>query len=117
MAAELWALDIAGLTILVVDDNSPDGTGEVADDLAQRRQGAIHTIHRSAKSGLGTAYIAGFTWAVDAGADLVIQMDADFSHSPSYIPVMLEKIKGCDLVIGSRYVREGKLDERWGIGP
>jgi dolichol-phosphate mannosyltransferase len=79
MAAELWALDVEGLEILVVDDNSPDGTGEVADRLVERRPGDIHVIHRAGKQGLGTAYITGFKWALDAGADLVIQMDADFS--------------------------------------
>jgi dolichol-phosphate mannosyltransferase len=116
MAAELWALDVEGLEILVVDDNSPDGTGEVADRLVERRPGDIHVIHRAGKQGLGTAYITGFKWALDAGADLVIQMDADFSHSPLYIPVMLEAIPSCDVVVGSRYVREGQLDERWGLG-
>ncbi len=116
MAAELWALDIAGLEILIVDDNSPDGTGEVADDLAKRRPGKALVIHRDEKAGLGTAYVAGFRQALDSGADLIIQMDADFSHSPRYIPTMLEHIQSCDVVIGSRYVGGGKLDEQWSIG-
>ncbi len=116
MAAELWALAIAGLEVLVVDDDSPDGTGEVADDLVARRPGEIHVLHRKDKRGLGTAYIEGFSWALDAGADLVIQMDADFSHSPLYIPRMLEEIQSCDVVVGSRYVGGGELDERWGLG-
>ncbi len=116
MAAELWALDVTGLEILVVDDDSPDGTGEVADDLVARRPGEIHVLHRKGKRGLGTAYIEGFSWALDAGADLIVQMDADFSHSPLYIPRMLEEVQSCDVVVGSRYVGGGELDERWGLG-
>jgi dolichol-phosphate mannosyltransferase len=116
MAAELWALDIAGLQVLVVDDDSPDGTGEVADDLVVRRPGEIHVLHRQGVRGLGTAYIEGFSWALDAAADLIVQMDADFSHSPQYIPRMLEEIQSCDVVVGSRYVGGGELDERWGLG-
>ena len=116
MAAELWALDVAGLQVLVVDDDSPDGTGEVADDLVARRPGEIDVLHRQGRRGLGTAYIEGFSWALDAGADLIIQMDADFSHSPLYIPQMLEEIRSCDVVVGSRYVGGGQLDERWGLG-
>lgn len=116
MAAELWALDVEDLQILVVDDNSPDGTGQVADELAERRPGEIHVIHREGKLGLGTAYVTGFNQALQAGADRIIQMDADFSHSPRYIPRMLSEIEGCDVVVGSRYVGGGKLDERWGVG-
>lgn len=116
MAAELWALDIDGLEILVVDDDSPDGTGEVADDLVKRRPGDIHILHRKDKRGLGTAYLDGFKQALDSGADFIIQMDADFSHSPLYIPQMLEEIQSCDVVVGSRYVGGGELDERWGFG-
>ena len=116
MAAELWALDVMGLEILVVDDNSPDGTGQAAEELARRQPGKIHVIHRTKKEGLGTAYITGFNWALDAGADLVFQMDADFSHSPHYIPQMLEQIQSHDVVVGSRYVSGGELDERWGVG-
>jgi dolichol-phosphate mannosyltransferase len=116
MAAELWALDIADLQILVVDDDSPDGTGEVAEDLIKRRPGEIHVIRRKDKRGLGTAYIEGFTKAIEMGASYIIQMDADFSHSPRYIPTMLEEIKSHDVVVGSRYVGGGELDERWGVG-
>ena len=118
MAAELWALDVENLEILVVDDDSPDGTGQVADELAERRPGALHALHRPGKLGLGTAYIDGFRWALEHGADYIIQMDADFSHSPLYIPRMLEEIeaKQADVVVGSRYVSGGKLDERWGAG-
>jgi dolichol-phosphate mannosyltransferase len=114
LAAELLALGLTDLHILVVDDDSPDGTGQVADELTRRYPGAIGALHRSGKLGLGTAYIAGFQRALEQGAERVIQMDADFSHSPSYIPRMLEASQDCDVVIGSRYVSGGTLDERWG---
>jgi dolichol-phosphate mannosyltransferase len=114
ITAELVTLDIEDLHILIVDDNSPDGTGQVADDLAQRcYPDCLYAIHREGKLGLGTAYVTGFTWALEHGADYVIQMDADFSHSPGYIPQMLEQIKNYDVVVGSRYVSGGQLDERW----
>lgn len=113
LIGELLALDIPGLQILIVDDNSPDGTGELADDLARRHADVVHVLHRPGKLGLGTAYIAGFGYALAQGADYVVQMDADFSHSPSYIPQFLQAIEGYDVVIGSRYVSGGKLDERW----
>ena len=113
MAGELLTLDLPGLEILVVDDNSPDGTGQIADHLAQEHPDRVHVIHRSGKLGLGTAYITGFKYALEHGADLVVQMDADFSHSPSYIPKLVEAIEGYDVVIGSRYVPGGSTDERW----
>jgi dolichol-phosphate mannosyltransferase len=113
LTAELLQLAVPDLQLLVVDDDSPDGTGKVADELVQRYPGRVHVIHRSGKLGLGTAYITGFTKALDLGADYVIQMDADFSHSPKYILEMLEKIKDYDVVVGSRYVGGGELDERW----
>jgi dolichol-phosphate mannosyltransferase len=113
MVGELLALDLPGLRILIVDDNSPDDTGKVADDLAKRHPDRMHVIHRSGKLGLGTAYIAGFTYALEHGSDLIVQMDADFSHSPTYIPQFAEAIEGYDVVIGSRYVAGGGTDERW----
>jgi dolichol-phosphate mannosyltransferase len=116
MVGELIALSTPHLEILVVDDDSPDGTGQIADDLARRHPDRVHVIHRTGKMGLGTAYITGFGYALDRGADYIIQMDADFSHSPSYIPQLLEEINNYDVVIGSRYVSGGKLDERWGAG-
>ncbi|MGD2176883.1 MAG: polyprenol monophosphomannose synthase [Anaerolineae bacterium] len=94
--------------IVVVDDNSPDGTGTIADRLAREHRGRVKVIHRSSKLGLGTAYVAGFKRALSEGADLICTMDADFSHNPRYIPDMVERIgQGCDLVIGSRYVEGG----------
>jgi len=116
ITAELFTLDVEeDIQILIVDDNSPDGTGQVADNLAQNNYpGRLHVLHRQGKMGLGTAYVTGFKWALEHGADYIIQMDADFSHSPSYIPQMLEKIPDSDVVVGSRYVGGGELDERWG---
>src|SRR5512145_638946 len=115
IAAELLKLELADLQLLVVDDDSPDGTGRIAAELAEQRYpGRLHAVHRKGKLGLGTAYITGFKWALEHGADYVIQMDADFSHSPAYIPQMLEKIKDYDVVVGSRYVGGGELDKRWG---
>jgi dolichol-phosphate mannosyltransferase len=94
--------------VIVVDDNSPDGTGHIADGLAAQYDGRVTVIHRAGKLGLGTAYIAGFRGALNADADLICTMDADFSHNPRYIPAMVDKIEqSSDLVIGSRYVRGG----------
>ncbi len=116
MARQLWALEVDGLTILVVDDNSPDGTAEVAQQLAEERPGGIHLLLRAGKMGLGTAYKDGFQRALDMGAEAIVQMDADFSHSPSYIPQMLELLGEYDVVVGSRYVKGGATDERWSFG-
>jgi dolichol-phosphate mannosyltransferase len=102
LARQLLSLDQA-LHLLVVDDNSPDGTGELAERLA-RETGRVSVLHRAGKLGLGSAYREGFALALEQGADLVVQMDADFSHDPSVLPVFFEKIKDHDLVIGSRYL-------------
>jgi dolichol-phosphate mannosyltransferase len=98
--------------ILVVDDNSPDGTGEIADRLAAADP-AIEVLHRQAKEGLGPAYIAGFRRALAAGADFVLEMDADFSHDPADLPRLLAAARDADLVIGSRYVAGGGVTD-WG---
>ena len=90
------------LEVLVVDDNSPDGTGQLADDLA-RADSRVHVLHRPVKAGLGKAYLAGFRWALDHGFDYVFEMDADFSHDPKFLPEFLRAIEDADLVIGSRY--------------
>jgi dolichol-phosphate mannosyltransferase len=116
LAAQLWALPIEGLRILVVDDGSPDGTGEIADSLSAHHPGQMSVIHRQGKLGLGSAYLMGFRAALDDGADTVAQMDADFSHSPEYLPGFLDALADADVVLGSRYIEEGRLDERWGIG-
>jgi dolichol-phosphate mannosyltransferase len=116
LTSQLFALGIEGLNILYVDDASPDGTGQIADNLSAKYPDTVHAIHRPGKQGLGTAYILGFKWALQNGADFIFQMDADFSHSPKYIPQFLEFIQKFDVVIGSRYVDGGKLDENWGWG-
>ncbi len=92
--------------ILIVDDNSPDGTGELADEL-QHQHAQVRVLHRFAKLGLGTAYIAGFKYAIEHGYDAAFEMDADFSHDPRYLPDFLKAIEHADLVIGSRYIPGG----------
>ncbi|CAN5455919.1 hypothetical protein BH20ACT15_BH20ACT15_08320 [soil metagenome] len=98
--------------ILVVDDNSPDGTGEIADRLAGEHDD-VEVLHRESKEGLGPAYIAGFRVALAGGAELVMEMDSDFSHDPAYIPQLLRAVESADLAIGSRYVPGGGVTE-WG---
>lgn len=90
--------------ILIVDDNSPDGTGALADQLSHARPEQLFVLHRARKEGLGQAYVDGFRFALDRGYDVIVQMDADFSHDPKYLPAFFEAIKTNDLVIGSRYV-------------
>ncbi|MFI5271653.1 MAG: polyprenol monophosphomannose synthase [Ktedonobacterales bacterium] len=95
-----------GTDILIIDDNSPDGTGALVDQLAAERP-YLHAIHRPGKLGLGTAYVAGFRHAIAQGYDLVFEMDADYSHHPRYLPEILRAAEDADLVIGSRYVHGG----------
>jgi dolichol-phosphate mannosyltransferase len=124
MSRTLFDLPIKGLRLLVVDDNSPDGTGDLADQLATSYNQETGTnisprmgvIHRQNKGGLGTAYVTGMKKALEEGAEYIVQMDADFSHSPHYILQMLDVIlaTNADVVIGSRYVPGGKLDVNWG---
>lgn len=102
------------LDILVVDDNSPDGTGEIADRLSAEHP-EVHVLHRAEKGGLGAAYVAGFKYALSHGYELVFEMDADFSHDPKHIPQFLEKISCCDLVLGSRYT-DGVNVVHWPMG-
>ncbi len=98
--------------ILVVDDNSPDGTGEIADGLAER-YGNLSVLHRPGKQGLGPAYIAGFKQALKTDTRYIFEMDSDFSHNPAYVPAFLKAVEDADLVLGSRYVPGGKV-ENWG---
>ena len=102
-----------GFDILVVDDNSPDGTGQLADSLSITVP-EVNVMHRAGKLGLGTAYVEGFQWALEQGYEYVMEMDCDFSHHPRYLPSFLEKIKSADLVIGSRYVKDGGT-LNWGV--
>jgi dolichol-phosphate mannosyltransferase len=115
IADAILQLELPDLSILFIDDNSPDGTGPLADDLAERHPGRISVLHREGKLGLGTAYITGFKHALVKGADFVGQMDADFSHNPSRIPDLLTQLAEYDIAIGSRYVQGGRLDQRWGL--
>jgi dolichol-phosphate mannosyltransferase len=105
LVPELLALP-AGVHVLVVDDNSPDSTGLIAEEMSAKNS-RVSVVHRSGKMGLGTAYIAGFKQALAAGSDCILTMDADYSHHPRYIPAIIERSHTADLVIGSRYVRGG----------
>jgi dolichol-phosphate mannosyltransferase len=103
-----------GDTILIVDDNSPDGTGRIADELSHELAG-VEVLHRRAKEGLGRAYLAGFKRALDGGADLILEMDSDFSHDPADLPRLIAAAEaGADLVLGSRYVAGGSVTD-WGL--
>jgi dolichol-phosphate mannosyltransferase len=101
MAQKLLSLP-AGVDLLVVDDNSPDGTGKIADELAARHP-QIHVLHRMEKNGLGRAYIAGFKWALEKNYEFIFEMDCDFSHDPDEVPNFLKAVEHKDLVLGSRY--------------
>src|SRR5258708_8890576 len=102
MAQKLLSLP-AGVDVLVVDDSSPDGTGQIADELAAKHP-QIQVLHRTEKNGLGRAYIAGFKWALERKYEFIFEMDCDFSHDPEEIPAFLKAAENADLVLGSRYV-------------
>jgi dolichol-phosphate mannosyltransferase len=102
----------ADVDVLVVDDSSPDGTGDIADELAREHAGRVHVLHRSVKDGLGGAYLAGFAWGLERGYRKLVEMDADGSHHPEYLPGMLALADENDLVLGSRWVRGGEV-ENW----
>lgn len=99
--------------VLVVDDNSPDGTGRIADRLAGEL-GAVEVLHRRGKEGLGRAYLAGFARVLERGAELVLEIDADFSHDPADVPRLIAAAERADLVLGSRYVAGGRVED-WGV--
>jgi len=109
----LLNLPVPDLNILVVDDGSPDGTGDLAEALSVEWNGRVRVIHRPGKQGLGTAYIQGFRECLAHGEEAIGQMDADFSHPPEKILELLETLKSCDIAIGSRYVPGGSLDVNW----
>jgi dolichol-phosphate mannosyltransferase len=113
--AALPQLEASGLphTVLVVDDGSPDGTGQIADRLATELE-QVQVLHRERKEGLGRAYLAGFAVALAQGADLVLEMDSDFSHDPSDLPRLIAAASAADLVLGSRYVPGGGVED-WGV--
>jgi dolichol-phosphate mannosyltransferase len=113
MVRALGDLGLEGLEVLVIDDASPDGTGEIADRLAAELPW-VHVLHRERKEGLGPAYLAGFRRALELGADLVFEMDCDFSHDPADVPRLVQAAEDADLVLGSRYVRGGGT-RNWGL--
>ncbi|MCO5143913.1 MAG: polyprenol monophosphomannose synthase, partial [Oligoflexia bacterium] len=104
--------NIKEVKVLVVDDNSPDGTGKLADELAQKNP-RIEVLHRPQKNGLGKAYVAGFAWGLDRGYEAILEMDADFSHNPNYLPEFWRLLADHDVVVGSRYVDGGGI-KNWG---
>jgi len=112
LVSALFALPL-DLSLLVVYDNSPDGTGQLAEELVALYPGCMRVLHRSGKLGLRTAYLTGIRIAMDDGAEAVAQMDADFSHNPMVLPVMASLLSTCDVVLGSRYITGGSVDEGW----
>ncbi|MGC1376002.1 MAG: polyprenol monophosphomannose synthase [Anaerolineales bacterium] len=115
LVSALFALPIPGLKLLIVDDNSPDGTGRLADELAERQPDRISVLHRAGKLGLRTAYLEGFKRAIADGAEAVGQMDADFSHDPNTLVEMAAALETADVVLGSRYVPGGSVDKQWPV--
>jgi dolichol-phosphate mannosyltransferase len=113
LVSALFSLPIPNLKILIVDDHSPDGTGEIANNLRLENLGKLSLIERSGKLGLGTAYVMGFAHALADGAEAVAQMDADFSHPPEKLMELLGVLERYDVAMGSRYVPGGSVDERW----
>lgn len=113
LTRRIFDLGILNLTVVVVDDGSPDGTGAVATELGEKHDDRVKLLQRNERSGIGPAYIAGFTHALNAGADYIIQMDADLSHQPEYIPEFLAHLEESDVVVGSRYVDGGGVDKQW----
>ena len=109
----LFDLSIDNLNVLIIDDNSPDGTGEIAEELALEYPGKINVVHREGKLGLGSAYILGFKMALENGADAVGQMDSDFSHPPEKLPELIKNLKNSNITVGSRYIEGGALDKKW----
>ena len=115
LLSALFNLPLPGLKVLIVDDNSPDGTGEVAEKLAIEYPGRVTILHRAGKLGLRTAYLEGINLALAAGAEAVGQMDADFSHDPQKLVPMAKSLEAADVALGSRYVPGGSVDERWPV--
>ncbi|MCS6992879.1 MAG: polyprenol monophosphomannose synthase [Anaerolineales bacterium] len=113
LVSALFTLPLDSLKVLVVDDNSPDGTGQIADDLAVQHPGRVLVIHRPGKMGLRTAYLQGFRHAIADGAEAVGQMDADFSHDPAKLVEMAAALEQADVAFGSRYVPGGSVDREW----
>ncbi len=116
IADQLYSLDASKLGIIVVDDDSPDGTGDIADHLVARNSGQFMVVHRTGKLGLGTAYVKGFEVALSTSVESIVQMDCDLSHPVSEVPKMIDALQHADLVVGTRYGEEGGVDPEWSIG-
>ncbi|MBI5823201.1 MAG: polyprenol monophosphomannose synthase [Chloroflexi bacterium] len=112
LVSALFSLPL-DLYLLIVDDNSPDGTGQIANELALKHPGRIGVLHRPGKMGLRSAYLNGFQKILDGDAQAIVQMDADFSHDPSALVEMTKLLETCDVVLGSRYMQGGSVDQRW----
>ena len=115
LAKRLFSLGFPELRLVIVDDSSPDGTADVARRLSHEYHGSVEVIQRPGKQGLGTAYLAGFARALEAGPEYVVQMDADLSHAPEDVPRMLRLLEHSDVVIGSRYIKGGGIDADWSL--
>jgi dolichol-phosphate mannosyltransferase len=109
----VFALPLSGSKVLIIDDDSPDGTGRIADEIQRNRPNRVSVIHRAGKAGLGSAYITGFKKAIEDGAEAVAQMDADFSHPPGKLIEMLNGLADHDVAMGSRYISGGSVDRDW----
>ncbi|HRJ58179.1 MAG TPA: polyprenol monophosphomannose synthase [Anaerolineales bacterium] len=114
LVSALFSLPLE-LRVLVVDDNSPDGTGRIAEELARTHPGRVDVLHRPGKMGLRSAYLNGFQKILDGDAQAIVQMDADFSHDPAKLVEMARLLESSDIVLGSRYVQGGSVDEKWPI--
>ncbi|MBK8417586.1 polyprenol monophosphomannose synthase [Candidatus Villigracilis saccharophilus] len=112
LVSALFSLPL-DLSLLIVDDNSPDGTGKLADDLAKKYPGRVEVLHRPGKMGLRSAYLNGFQKILNGDAQVLVQMDADFSHDPAALVEMSKLLESCDVVLGSRYVPGGSVDKNW----
>ena len=115
LTERIFSLNLPRLSVLIVDDNSPDHTAETARRLSLQYKGAIQVLQRRMKSGLGTAYIEGFQSASAKGYEIIVQMDADLSHRPEYLPQMIDFLQEYDVVVGSRYIDKSDMDSEWGI--
>lgn len=115
LVSALFSLPLEAPRLLIVDDHSPDGTGQLAETLASEHAGQMSVLHRAGKLGLGTAYIHGFRQALAQGAEAIAQMDADFSHPPEKLPELLQALQTCSVALGSRYVPGGSVDLRWPV--
>ena len=115
LTERIFSLNLPRLSVLIVDDNSPDHTAETARRLSLQYKGAIQVLQRRMKSGLGTAYIEGFQSASAKGYEIIVQMDADLSHRPEYLPQMIDFLQEYDVVVGSRYIDKNGMDSEWGI--